>query len=192
VHGRAGIFNEIDYEDDDPDNQIKPTKWYNKQEPFEFEFVVNEPVGLHKIFDNLVIISNKVEPKSIEFEVIGDVYNFKKARLFKTGKGFKNTKVDYDPILNQYTLITEQECRNVENPEYGRRLGNIHYKEDSWYLTVEPIKFDPEFKADEQNPPRKWSSTRIRDKFAKIRVKYSGEDLVVITAIKNLYNLSSS
>ena len=192
VHGRAGIFNEIDYEDDDPDNQIKPTKWYNKQEPFEFEFIVNEPVGLHKIFDNLVIISNKVEPKSIEFEVIGDVYNFKKAGLFKTGKGFKNTKVDYDPILNQYTLITEQECRNIENPEYGRRLGNIHYKEDSWYLTVEPIKFDPEFKADEQHPPRKWSSTRIRDKFAKIRVKYSGEDLVVFTAIKNLYNLSSS
>jgi hypothetical protein len=26
VHGRAGIFDEIDYEDDDPDNQIKPTK----------------------------------------------------------------------------------------------------------------------------------------------------------------------
>lgn len=192
VHGRAGIFNEIDYEDDDPDNQIKPTKWYNKQEPFEFEFVVNEPVGLHKIFDNLVIISNKVEPKSIEFEVIGDVYNFKKAGLFKTGKGFKNTKVDYDPILNQYTLITEQECRNIENPEYGRRLGNIHYKEDSWYLTVEPIKFDPEFQADEQHPPKKWNSARIRDKFAKIRVKYSGEDLVVITAIKNLYSLSSS
>ena len=192
VHGRAGIFDEIDYEDDDPDNQIKPTKWYNKQEPFEFEFVVNEPVGLHKIFDNLVIISNKVEPKSIEFEVIGDVYNFKKAGLFKTGKGFKNTKVDYDPILNQYTLITEQECRNIENPEYGRRLGNIHYKEDSWYLTVEPIKFDPEFQADEQHPPKKWNSARIRDKFAKIRVKYSGEDLVVITAIKNLYSLSSS
>ena len=192
VHGRAGIFDEIDYEDDNPDNQIKPTKWYNKQEPFEFEFVVNEPVGLHKIFDNLVIISNKVEPKSIEFEVIGDVYNFKKAGLFKTGKGFKNTKVDYDPILNQYTLITEQECRNIENSEYGRRLGNIHYKEDSWYLTVEPIKFDPEFQADEQHPPKKWNSARIRDKFAKIRVKYSGEDLVVITAIKNLYSLSSS
>ena len=192
VHGRAGIFDEIDYEDDDPDNQIKPTKWYNKQEPFEFEFVVNEPVGLHKIFDNLVIISNKVEPKSIEFEVIGDVYNFKKAGLFKTGKGFKNTKVDYDPILNQYTLITEQECKNIENPKYGRRLGNIHYKEDSWYLTVEPIKFDSEFKADEQHPPRKWNSTRIRDKFAKIRIKYSGDSQVVITAIKNLYSLSSS
>ena len=26
VHGRAGIFDEIDYFDDDSDNQIKPTK----------------------------------------------------------------------------------------------------------------------------------------------------------------------
>ena len=192
VHGRAGIFNEIDYFDENPDNQIKPTKWYNKQEPFEFEFVVNEPVGLHKIFDNLVIISNKVEPKSIEFEIIGDAYNFKKSGLFKTQTGFKNTTVDYDPILNQYTLITEQECRNIEKPEYGRRLGNIHYKEDSWYLTIEPIKFDPTFKAEKDSRDVKWQSTRIRDKFAKIRVKYSGEDLVVITAIKNLYSLSSS
>jgi hypothetical protein len=59
-------------------------------------------------------------------------------------------------------------------------------------LTVEPIKFDSEFKADEQHPPRKWNSTRIRDKFAKIRIKYSGDSQVIITAIKNLYSLSSS
>jgi hypothetical protein len=26
VHGRAGVFDEIDYEDENPDNQIKPTK----------------------------------------------------------------------------------------------------------------------------------------------------------------------
>lgn len=192
VHGRAGIFDEISYDDDDPNNQIKPTKWYNKQEPFEFEFVVNEPVGLHKVFDNLVIFSNKVEPKSIEFEIIGDVYNFKKAGLFKSGKGFKNTKVDYDPILNQYTLITEQECKNIENSAYGRRLGNIHYKEDSWYLTVEPIKFDPKFEAESSDLKVKWNNARIRDKFAKVRIKYSGEDLVIITAIKNLFSLSSS
>ena len=182
VHGRAGIFNEIDYEDDNENNQIKPTYWYNKQEPFEFEFVVNEPVGLHKIFDNLVIISNKAKPNSIEIEVIGDVYNFKKSGLLKDTK-FKNTTINYDPILNQKTLITEQECKDME--KVGRRMGNIHYKEDSWYLTVEPIKF-------KNNNDSAWSSTRIRDKFAKIRVKYSGEDTVIITAIKTLLNLTTS
>jgi hypothetical protein len=86
---------------------------------------------MHKIFDNLVIISNKVQPEEIEFEVIGDVYGFKKSGLFKSGKGFKNTKVKYDQMMNQYTLVTSQECKNIENPKYGRRLGNIHYKEDS-------------------------------------------------------------
>jgi hypothetical protein len=59
-------------------------------------------------------------------------------------------------------------------------------------LTVEPIKFDPEFKADAQNSPKQWNSARIRDKFAKIRIKYSGDSQVIITAIKNIYNLSSS
>lgn len=128
VHGRAGIFDEIDYEDENKDNQIKPTHWYNKQEPFEFEFVVSEPVGLHKIFDNLVIISNKAKPNSIEIEVVGDVYDFKKSGLLGKTE-FKNTIINYDPILNQKTLITEQECKDIE--KVGRRIGNIHYKEDS-------------------------------------------------------------
>jgi hypothetical protein len=66
------------------------------------------------------------------------VYNFKKSGLLKDTK-FKNTTINYDPILNQKTLITEQECKDME--KVGRRMGNIHYKEDSWYLTVEPIKF---------------------------------------------------
>ena len=182
IHGRAGIFDEMNYEDENPDNQIKPTYWYNKQEPFEFEFVVNEPVGLHKIFDNLVIISNKAKPKSIEIEIVGDVYDFKKSGLLNK-TDFKNTDIKYDPILNQKTLVTEQECKDIE--EVGRRMGNIHYKEDSWYLTVEPIKF-------KNDKNLEWSSARIRDKFAKIRIKYSGEDLVLITSIKSLLNLTSS
>lgn len=184
VHGRAGIFDEINYDDDNVNNQIKPTFWYNKQEPFEFEFVVNEPVGLHKIFDNLVIISNKVEPKSIEFEIIGDVYDFKKSGLLSETE-FKDEKttIKYDPILNQKTLVTKQECNNIE--KVGRRIGNIHYKEDSWYLTIEPIRFK-----NEKNVT--FSSARIRDKFIKIRIKYSGENLAIVTSLKTLYTLSRS
>ena len=84
VHGKSGIFDEIDYTDDIKTNQILPTMWYEKQEPFEFEFVVNEPLGLHKIFNNLVIISNNVAPEEIEYEIVGDVYDFKK--LIKSGE----------------------------------------------------------------------------------------------------------
>ena len=177
VHGRSGIFDEINYFDNNPDTQIKPTFWYNKQEPFEFEFVVSQPTGLHKIFNNLVIISNNVQPKELEFEIIGDVYDFKKSGIFKDSSDFKNTSVKYDHILNQYTLVTNQKCKNIE--EFGRRIGNIQYKEDSWYTTIEPIIHNNQ-------------SARIRDKFIKIRVKYNGEDQVIITALKTLFTLSYS
>jgi hypothetical protein len=96
---------------------------------------------LHKIFNNLVIISNNVQPKSLEFEITGDVYSlFKekgkfnknvKKELFESGKGFKNVNIEYDPILNNYSLVVNQECKNMDDPRYRRRLGNIQYKEDS-------------------------------------------------------------
>ena len=200
VHGRAGIFDEMNYQDDNPENQITPTKWYDKQEPFEFEFVVNSPVGLHKIFDNLVIISNNVQPNSIEYTIEGDTYslfknndlfnNNKKRQLYISGVGFKNAKLNYDTVLNQYSLTIHQDCKNIADPKYGRRLGNIQYKEDSWYATIEPLVFDPLLKASPEDQKAKWTSTRIRDKFLKVRVKYTGEDLVIITAIKNLCTLS--
>lgn len=177
IHGRAGIIDEIDYFDENPDNQIKPTNWYNKQEPFEFEFVVADPIGLHKIFNNLVIISNNVEPDSFDFEIIGDTYDFKKSGEYKNLTLFNNVKLNYDHILNQHTLIKNQKCKNLE--KFGRRLGNIQYKEDSWYSTIDPIIFNNK-------------SARIRDKFIKIRVKYSGKDQVVITALKTLFTLSYS
>ena len=224
VHGRAGIFDEIDYFDEDEENQILPCKWYNKQEPFEFEFVVNNLVGMHKIFDNLVIISNNVQPKSFEFEIIGDVYDFNKAGLYRSkafnnsnlewntknnplrplnvpnenktfqkSQQFQNISIDFDPILNQYSLIIDQEAKNIV--EYGRMKGNIHYKEDAWYLVIEPIKYKEKYKERSSTNPivsDKYSSTRIRDKFLKVRIKYSGEDLAIITALKTLMTLSYS
>lgn len=225
VHGRAGIFDEINYFDEDPNNEILPTKWYDKQEPFEFEFVVNNPAGLHKIFDNLVIISNNVEPNSLEFEFIGDVYDFNKAGLYKSEhadpnsfwnidgsfntKEFETKKLDLekttakngkysqvfnksqveiekDHVLNQYLLKVKQPIKNIK--AYGRRLGNIEYKEDKWYTTISPIYYKDNIVGTTNVSSLK--STRIRDKWVKIRIKYTGDKLVVINAIQSLLRIS--
>lgn len=69
-HGQAGIIDIAD--------KIYPTYWYGKQHPFEFEFVVADNPQLHKIFDNLEIISNNAEPESFHYEIIGDCYEFAK------------------------------------------------------------------------------------------------------------------
>ena len=62
--------------------------------------------------------------------------------------------------------------------DYGRRLGNIYYNEDKWYVTLKPIYFK------EGDSLR---STKIRDKYAKVRVKYSGEKLAVIVALQTMF-----
>lgn len=67
--------------------------------------------------------------------------------------------------------------------KYGRRLGNIYYNEDKWYITLKPIYF-----RDLEGGSLR--STRIRDKYAKIRVKYSGEKLAVIVALQTMFTLS--
>ena len=196
VHGRAGIFDEIDYTDDSSDNKILPTKWYDKQEPFEFEFIINNPIGIHKVFENLTIISNNVAPESIQFEIEGDSYfiwrtlddnvnptynkNLKKQQ-YQNNTMFKNASVKWDSTLNQYSILMTQECKSIE--KFGRRLGNMHYKEDSWHITINPLFL---------NKNGKTVSTKLRDKYLKVRVRYSGEDLAVITAIKSMVNLSAS
>lgn len=224
LHGRTGVFDEIDYTDNNPANQLKPTKWYDKQEPFEFEFVVTQDAGLHKIFDNLILVSNNVQPESIQFSLIGDSYLFNKARLYhdsennpiniykNTDDGFnkenlrgtienpytpietpylKNTKIQYDPILDQYELVMEQQTKNMET--FGRRLGNIHYKEDAWYLVFDPIVFDENINSQsvEQTNP-KWKTVPLKDKWLKIRIKYRGDQLAIITALNTIYRLTSS
>lgn len=225
--------------------ESEPTKWYGKQHPFEFEFVVSDPIGIHKIYENLQIISNNVQPEELTFEFIGDAYMFNKARIYHTvfknkfsdtrkfANEFMRTDNLYDTdisrtndseytkpevvnknvfrnasILNdrgepnlgrivqtnnatkEYHLVIPQECRNIET--WGRRLGNIQYKNDSWFTTIEPILYDARLNDPTSNlegPVTKWNSARIRDKWCKIRVRYSGEDLAVITAIKTIVNI---
>ena len=67
-HGFAGTLEEKGI--------INPTMWYDEQHPFEFEFVVADVQGIQKIFDNLKIISNKVEPNSLIFEITGDGFDW--------------------------------------------------------------------------------------------------------------------
>lgn len=247
-----------------------PTRWFDQQHPFEFEFVVNEPQGVHKIIENLQILSNNVQPEQLTFEIIGDSYQFNKERISHLGRAEENifgdrinssitnkdgvvpsktenfvskntleftetespifdenkkllfpwikniskikhfTKLDWDDTVETVTYIKKdkrtgqchfvipQECRNIET--FGRRLGNIHYKEDSWYTNVEPIIYDPRINdlrvtkeelKQKPNLERKveYNSTRIRDKWCKIKVRYTGEDLAIITAIRTIMNV---
>lgn len=68
-HGQAGVYDNAEY--------IRPTHWYGQQHEFNFEFIARKD-AMHKIFNNLQIISNKTEPHKFEFEVVGEVYDWHK------------------------------------------------------------------------------------------------------------------
>lgn len=67
-HGQAGLMKTKD--------KIKPAMWYGKQHPFEFEFLVLNNPTTHKIFTDMQLISNKVSPESLHFEISGEAYSF--------------------------------------------------------------------------------------------------------------------
>lgn len=67
-HGFAGGDEEL--------VRIRHTKWYEEQQKFEFEFVVNGVPGVQKIFNNLKIISNKAQPYAFDYEVVGEGYEW--------------------------------------------------------------------------------------------------------------------
>ena len=77
-HGTNGKFGQNSY----IKNKSLPTNWYGEQHPFEFEFEVLMDSSIHKIFDNMQIISNDAEPESFHFEVTGDAYNFDKINMY--------------------------------------------------------------------------------------------------------------
>lgn len=191
-------------------NNTHVSSWYDNNHKFEFEFVVSDPVGVNKVFDNLQIISNNVQPDEMEITVIGDDYVFKRTPVDLTSghkeRGeyedvlkihttsnihgdLESTQIEtehspkgyycFDKRLNQSALTKWQPFKDMY--KFGRRVGNIQYKEGSWFAQIEPLLItDKRLVAKE---------ARIRDKWAKIRIRYSGKDLAIITAIKTLINI---
>lgn len=250
-HGQGGII--------DGQGKILPTNWYDKQETFEFEFVVIDTPMIQKLFYNLLLISNRAAPDSFEYEVVGDSYDWFKFKkiinwansksqnikiletyykdiLTNTQKQLKNMYSDYPMLENypeDYTIkkipfirrVRKDSLGNIKDYEYeanstevwliedelmnedrvrvnqkgndikknGLIKGNMEYKEDTWNAEIRHITFKYAY-IDKQKKLRfsKLNESRIRDKFCKIRIRYSGKDLVILQGIKTMFEFSFS
>lgn len=258
-HGQAGNYA--------GQGTIKPTNWYGNVEPFEFEFVVAEIPIVQKIFENLKLISNKAEPDSFEFEVVGETYDWYEVKdlivwINTKVKNAKSTDIDYfyfkdlpsaykyilglnllqiegiysefvrpfskeesqfdiykfpklpfltrvrkttglweanssnvelrlDDLLNEDRIHTQQNANNIK--KFGRVKGNIIYKEDFWDVEIRPITFKYAYITSlNELKFTNGKESRIRDKYMKVRVKYSGNDLAIIQGIKTIFKISYS
>lgn len=87
--------------------------------------------------------------------------------------------VKYPPLnLVNNPLPESMEVLNINSDsDIPSELRNLGYKADTFSLDI-----------NKWGPDRK--ETRIRDKYIKIRVRYTGNELAIITALKTLYTIS--
>lgn len=100
------------------------------------------------------------------------------------------TALVYDRQLNEFRVHTEQLGNNIW--KYGRLRGNMQYLEDLWRVELRPVAFKYAYIVDGQEDIQftKIQETRPRDKYIKIKVRYSGEDLAVIQAVQTIFDYS--
>lgn len=145
-HGQAGTIDITD--------KIYPTYWYGKQHPFEFEFVVVDNPQVHKIFDDLEIISNKAEPESFHYEIVGECYDFSKdkknmyIRQEATKELYQNNGFDvlydhdYTNLESEHRLLLDKDKQPVGDlydkstlfPLYYSRRNSFNEIEDFYHL----------------------------------------------------------
>lgn len=157
-HGQAGAF--------DASTTILPTKWYGRQEVFEFEVVIVENQDVQKIVDNLILAANSAEPDSFEFEVTSDDYTFAKPQTYASAGNLYTSNIT--------TALTHTYQKGLQLKDVGRRLGNMEYKENYWNIEVKPIRYQHGSEV---------RQARLRDKYIRIRVRYSGTQLALITSL---------
>ena len=98
------------------------------------------------------------------------------------------TTLIYDKRQNDYNVRTTQLGNNIRR--VGRAKGNMQYLEDLWDVEIRPITFKYAYVDNNQLLFTQQKETRHRDKYLKVKVCYSGENLAVIQAIQTTFDFS--
>ena len=93
-----------------------------------------------------------------------------------------------DPKTGKYKTQIYQKAADIK--KHGRIRGNMHYVEDFWDVQIQPITFRQAYLKNNDLYLTDSVESKIREKYIKIRVRYTGKKLSVITAIKTLFTIS--
>ena len=94
-----------------------------------------------------------------------------------------------DDQLNEVRLRTESLGNDMR--KHGRIRGNMQYLEDLWNVEIRPVQITWCYLDDKEEFQTKTvTETKHRDKYIKIKVRYSGEDLALIQSIYTIFEES--
>lgn len=128
---------------------------------FEFEFVMREKPDIEKILTNLQILSNKIKPNEISYEITGDV-----------------SDATISQENNPSSIILNEKIVTRGTSAIGIFSENAYYKDGKYFIQVGKDTSFSKFNK---------SARRVRDKYFKIRIKYTGESYVYLYTILSLF-----
>lgn len=169
---------------------------------------------------------------------IEDSYHLKNDGENKDFSALAGGEIVHYKTLDEYRIWNHAKAVDITDPEKGRLRGNMHYKEDEWYVQINPLNIVEKnerqwedldgkdtnkvpvelgqnpipsevLKKDELEVPQTdsfknrgyttwdWNESqnqevKMKDKWIKIRVRYTGNKLSIISAVRTMYSLSYS
>ena len=95
--------------------------------------------------------------------------------------------IDYNHFKEQVITVYQQ-AKDIK--DFGRLSGNMQYLEDLWDVQIQPINFKYAYASGGNLLYSDPTEMLIRDKYMKVRVRYSGEKYAIINAIRTLFIIS--
>ena len=131
-----------------------------------------------------------IEKKSLDVNDLNSFYTKDRGTMETATK----TEDLRDITLRQHNKTKEKLVnvyqRGVDLKKWGRVKGNMQYCEDSWDVQIQPISFKYAYIKDGLLAKTSLNEMKIRDKYIKIRVKYSGTQYAIINALRTLFTIS--
>ena len=117
-----------------------------------------------------------------------DIYKPDNITDYKYQFNSSETILVNDEDLNEQRVHTESLGNDIKR--YGRIRGNMQYLEDLWDIEIRPVKIQWACLNSKNELVFKKTETRHRDKYCKIKVRYTGQDLALIQGIITMFDVS--
>ncbi|MCK5788273.1 MAG: hypothetical protein KAH32_04715 [Chlamydiia bacterium] len=164
----------------------KYCNFHGIQYKFYIEFIMHERPDIEKVLTNLQILSNKVKPEEITYLTTTDIPNAVLRQNVinyydEEGNLIPNEDIDYTDLDNIFNT-THVDKIYIREDSIDMSIGifkeNAYYKDGKYFVQVGKSESFSRFNK---------STKRIRDKYFKIKIQYSGEDYTYLYSVISLF-----
>jgi hypothetical protein len=115
-------------------------------------------------------------------------YIFNQSPFVKDREDLKDITLYRNNKLKNIPIQSYQKGMSIKT--FGRLIGNMEYVEDAWDIQIQPLSFKYAYLKNGSLVLSDTKQTKIRDKYIKIRIRYSGTKYAIINSLLTLFTIS--